>query len=70
MFQVCALNFVFVLILVIMINSRRNVQICTANTIAAIIALLMVAKMLYQIQYIDHNNWNVNCTVNTNIRNR
>ncbi|XP_017766739.1 PREDICTED: piezo-type mechanosensitive ion channel component isoform X2 [Eufriesea mexicana] len=63
--DVCALNFVFVLILVIMINSRRNVQICTANTIAAIIALLMVVKMLYQIQYIDHNNWNVNCTGHT-----
>lgn len=51
-----------------MINSRRNVQICTANTIAAIIAILMVVKMLYQIQYIDHNNWNINCTVNINIQ--
>ncbi|KAK1122195.1 hypothetical protein K0M31_009421 [Melipona bicolor] len=60
--DVCAINFVFVLITVVIINSRRNVQICTANTIAAVIALLMVAKMLYQIQYIDHNNWNVNCT--------
>ncbi|KAK9296007.1 hypothetical protein QLX08_009854 [Tetragonisca angustula] len=60
--DVCAINFVFVLITVIIINSRRNIQICTANTIAAVIALLMVVKMLYQIQYIDHNNWNVNCT--------
>ncbi|XP_076388823.1 piezo type mechanosensitive ion channel component isoform X5 [Megachile rotundata] len=62
--DVCAINIVFVVIVVIMINSRRNVQICTVNTIAAIIALLMVVKMLYQIQYIDHNNWNVNCTKN------
>lgn len=23
----------------------------------------MVAKMLYQIQNINHDNWNVNCTV-------
>lgn len=30
---------------------------------AAAIAVLMVCKMLYQIKYIDHNNWNVNCTV-------
>ncbi|XP_043514793.1 piezo-type mechanosensitive ion channel component isoform X5 [Frieseomelitta varia] len=60
--DVCAINFVFVLITVIIINSRSNIQICTANTIAAVIALLMVVKMLYQIQYIDHNNWNVNCT--------
>lgn len=33
------------------------------NIIAATIALLMVTKMLYQIKYIDHSNWNVNCTV-------
>ncbi|XP_076169043.1 piezo type mechanosensitive ion channel component isoform X2 [Ptiloglossa arizonensis] len=60
--DVCAINFVFVAIVVIMINAKRNIQVCTANVIAAIIAILMVAKMLYQIQYIDHNNWNVNCT--------
>ncbi|XP_076765205.1 piezo type mechanosensitive ion channel component isoform X3 [Xylocopa sonorina] len=60
--DVCAINLVFVVIVVIMVNSRRNVQICTVNVIAAVIAILMVVKMLYQIQYIDHNNWNVNCT--------
>lgn len=54
---------VFVVIVAIMINTRRHAQILTVNIIAAIIALLMVVKMLYQIQYIDHNNWNVNCTV-------
>lgn len=30
---------------------------------AVIISLLTVTKMLYQIQYINHDNWNVNCTV-------
>ncbi|XP_054011749.1 piezo-type mechanosensitive ion channel component isoform X2 [Hylaeus anthracinus] len=68
--DVCAINFVFVAITVIMINARRNVQVCTVNVIAAIIALLMVVKMLYQIQYIDHNNWNVNCTRPTDDTNR
>jgi len=34
---------------------------------AAIISLLVVAKMLYQIQYINHDNWNVNCTVKIKI---
>lgn len=24
----------------------------------------MVGKMLYQIQYINHSNWDINCTVN------
>lgn len=50
-----------------MINFRRNVQICTVNIIAAIIGILMVGKMLYQIQYINHSNWNINCTVSMNI---
>ncbi|XP_015433608.1 PREDICTED: piezo-type mechanosensitive ion channel component [Dufourea novaeangliae] len=64
--DVCAINFVFVVIVAIMINAKRNIQIFTVNMIAAVIAFLMVAKMLYQIQYIDHNNWNVNCTSHVN----
>lgn len=32
----------------------------------AIISLLMITKMLYQIQYINHDKWNVNCTVSLN----
>lgn len=62
-FQVCAINLIFVLISVIMINFRRSVQICTVNIVAAIIGILMVGKMLYQIQYINHSNWDINCTV-------
>ncbi|XP_078033569.1 piezo type mechanosensitive ion channel component isoform X1 [Augochlora pura] len=66
--DVCAINLVFVVIIAIMLNTKRNVQIMTANIIAAIIAFLMVLKMLYQIQYIDPNNWNVNCTRPTDDR--
>nr|XP_050856685.1 piezo-type mechanosensitive ion channel component isoform X7 [Vespula vulgaris] len=67
--DVCAINFLFVLAIVIVINFNRNIQIMSINIIVAIIALLMVTKMLYQIKYIDHSNWNVNCTreVNENI---
>ncbi|XP_043493596.1 piezo-type mechanosensitive ion channel component isoform X2 [Polistes fuscatus] len=60
--DVCAINFLFVLAVVIVINFNRNIQIMSINVIAAVIALLMVTKMLYQIKYINHNNWNVNCT--------
>ncbi|XP_043794747.1 piezo-type mechanosensitive ion channel component isoform X2 [Apis laboriosa] len=61
--DVCAINLIFVLISVIMINFRRNIQICTVNIVAAIIGILMVGKMLYQIQYINHSNWDINCTI-------
>ncbi|XP_043467300.1 piezo-type mechanosensitive ion channel component isoform X5 [Leptopilina heterotoma] len=62
--DVCAINFVFVVVLVIVINFRRNIQIMSINIIAAVIALLMVIKMLYQIEYVHHENWNVNCSKN------
>lgn len=52
-----------------MINFNRNVQIRAINMLAAIISLLMVTKMLYQIKYINHENWDVNCTVRC-VRNR
>ncbi|XP_046824974.1 piezo-type mechanosensitive ion channel component isoform X4 [Vespa crabro] len=64
--DVCAINLLFVLAIVVIINFNRNIQIMSINVIAAIIALLMVIKMLYQIKYIDHNNWNVNCTKEVN----
>ncbi|XP_051158273.1 piezo-type mechanosensitive ion channel component-like isoform X4 [Leptopilina boulardi] len=62
--DVCAINFIFVVVLVIVINFRRNIQIMSINIISAVIALLMVIKMLYQIEYVHHENWNVNCTRN------
>ncbi|XP_048509324.1 piezo-type mechanosensitive ion channel component isoform X2 [Athalia rosae] len=60
--EVCAIHSLFVVAIVIIINFRRGVQIVAIKTMAAAIAILMVVKMLYQIEYIDHNNWNVNCT--------
>ncbi|KAM0736630.1 Piezo-type mechanosensitive ion channel component 1 [Formica fusca] len=60
--DVCAINFFFIVAVVVMINFKRNIQINAINIMAAIISLLTVTKMLYQIQYINHDNWNVNCT--------
>ncbi|XP_011693697.1 PREDICTED: piezo-type mechanosensitive ion channel component 2-like [Wasmannia auropunctata] len=60
--DVCAINFFFIAAVVIVINFERNIQIKSINAMAAIVSLLMVTKMLYQIQYINHKNWNVNCT--------
>ncbi|XP_071635421.1 piezo-type mechanosensitive ion channel component isoform X5 [Temnothorax longispinosus] len=61
--DVCAINFVFIVAVVIMINFKRNIQINSINVMAAIVSLLIVTKMLYQIKYINHDNWNVNCTI-------
>ncbi|XP_032683429.1 piezo-type mechanosensitive ion channel component isoform X2 [Odontomachus brunneus] len=61
-YDVCAINFFFIAAIVIIINFNRNIQTTAINVMAAIISLLMVTKMLYQIKYINHENWNVNCT--------
>ncbi|XP_025161461.1 piezo-type mechanosensitive ion channel component isoform X6 [Harpegnathos saltator] len=63
-YDVCAINFLFIIAVVIMINLHRNIQVTAINVMATIISLLIVTKMLYQIKYINHENWNVNCTGN------
>ncbi|XP_043288582.1 piezo-type mechanosensitive ion channel component isoform X3 [Venturia canescens] len=60
--DVCAINLFFVIAVVVAINFQRSVQITSINAMAGIIAILMVAKMLYQIEYIVHENWDVNCS--------
>ncbi|XP_057329611.1 piezo-type mechanosensitive ion channel component isoform X5 [Microplitis mediator] len=60
--DVCAINLIFVTAIVIIINFKRSIQIIGINSMSVAIALLMVTKMLYQIQYIDPTNFNVNCT--------
>ena len=64
-FQVCAINFFFVVAVVISINFQRSFQILAIHVMTVAVAVLMVIKMLYQIKYIDHKNWDVNCTVST-----
>ncbi|CAB0040178.1 unnamed protein product [Trichogramma brassicae] len=61
-FQVCAINFFFVLTIAVAINLRRSTQILVINTLATAVAVLMVIKMLYQIDYIKHKDWDRNCT--------
>ena len=61
--QVCAINFFFILTIAIAINFRRTAQILVINVMATAVAVLMVIKMLYQIDYIKHEDWDRNCTV-------
>ncbi|XP_016841730.1 piezo-type mechanosensitive ion channel component isoform X3 [Nasonia vitripennis] len=60
--DVCAINFFFILTIAISINFRRTAQIMVINVMATAVAVLMVIKMLYQIDYIKHDEWNRNCT--------
>ncbi|XP_046586932.1 piezo-type mechanosensitive ion channel component isoform X2 [Neodiprion lecontei] len=62
--DVCAIHFLFVLTIVIAINLRQSIQIAAIKVMTATIAVLMVIKMLYQIEYISHNSYDRNCTNN------
>ncbi|KAK0162943.1 hypothetical protein PV327_006669 [Microctonus hyperodae] len=60
--DVCAINFIFVIVIVVTINFKKSIQIIAINSMAVAIAILLVIKMLYQIQYIEHSSADVNCT--------
>ncbi|XP_015127425.1 piezo-type mechanosensitive ion channel component isoform X5 [Diachasma alloeum] len=60
--DVCAINLFFVIAIAVVMNFKRSMQIMAINGMAVAVAILMVAKMLYQIKYINHYNWDVNCT--------
>ncbi|XP_058794046.1 piezo-type mechanosensitive ion channel component isoform X2 [Phymastichus coffea] len=60
--DVCAINFFFMLTVAVGINFRRSLQIVVINFMAMTIAVLMVIKMLYQIEYIHHHRYDTNCT--------
>lgn len=45
------------------VNLNRFMQILAIKTMTVAIAILIVTKMLYQIDNIHHELWDVNCTV-------
>ncbi|XP_023248310.1 piezo-type mechanosensitive ion channel component isoform X2 [Copidosoma floridanum] len=59
--DICAINVFFIVTVTITISFRRRAQIMVINTMASVIAILVVVKMLYQIDYIKHENWNRDC---------
>ncbi|KAK0083674.1 hypothetical protein PV325_008424 [Microctonus aethiopoides] len=61
--DVCAINLIFVIAIVVIINFKKSIQIIAINSMAVVIAILLVIKMLYQIQYIEHSSADVNCTI-------
>lgn len=48
---------------VVAINLNRFMQILVIKTMSVAIAILMITKMLYQIEFFKHDLWHVNCTV-------
>ena len=62
--QSCALHFIlFVLVICGISVSSTSVQKLITHIISICISGLLLAKMIYQIDYIRHDEWESNCTI-------
>ncbi|XP_054282904.1 piezo-type mechanosensitive ion channel component isoform X3 [Macrosteles quadrilineatus] len=61
-YDVCALHFVFVLLAVVSLTFGSNIQTVVTHIISVLVSILLLSKMIYQIEYIKHENWQVNCS--------
>lgn len=61
--EVSFLHLLLIIMASIAVTSRTYVQSVFTRCISLIIGVLLILKMIYQIQYIDQNRYNVNCNV-------
>lgn len=62
-FQVCVLHIGFAFLAVIAVVSRMKVQIFISRVISVQMSILLLAKMIYQVDYINHKNYDAICDV-------
>ncbi|XP_075212450.1 piezo type mechanosensitive ion channel component isoform X3 [Lycorma delicatula] len=65
-YDVCAMHFILVLLTVIALTFGSNVQTLSAHISSVLVSILLLAKMVYQIEYIDHSRWDVSCNTTGN----
>lgn len=65
----CALYFMIVVIISLAFTFGRPMQLFGIYLSSLLVSVLLLARMIYQIQYITPDNWNVNCTVSVFIKN-
>ncbi|XP_030761127.1 piezo-type mechanosensitive ion channel component isoform X3 [Sitophilus oryzae] len=57
----CALYFILILLIPASLTLGRPVQLFTIYSSSILVSLFLLARMLYQIKYIDPGIWNVTC---------
>ncbi|XP_067624224.1 piezo-type mechanosensitive ion channel component isoform X3 [Eurosta solidaginis] len=60
--QVCILNVIFVALCVLGCISRTSIQIFISRIISFVVSIIILTKMIYQIGYINHEDYNVTCS--------
>lgn len=59
--EVCVLHIVFVGFCVLGATSRKAIQVVISRIISFIVTIIVLSKMIYQIEYLDHSKNNVTC---------
>lgn len=61
--EVSAIHIAIIALTVIAVTSRTNSQTIYSGLISLTISTMFILKMIYQIEYIPQNSYDVNCTV-------
>lgn len=62
----CVIHVLFVVLTVIGALTRTNKQIFMSRVLSVIVGVFLLSKMIYQVTYIDHGQFNVTCVNTTN----
>lgn len=60
-------NLGYVFLAVLALRAKSEVQVLITRVASMISAILLISTMIYQVDYIDHNNYEANCTVRNNL---
>ncbi|XP_017023915.1 piezo-type mechanosensitive ion channel component isoform X5 [Drosophila kikkawai] len=67
--EVCVLHIIFVGFCVLGATSRKAIQVVISRLISFIVTIIVLSKMIYQIEYLDHTQYNVTCSDNRTANN-
>ncbi|XP_039478970.1 piezo-type mechanosensitive ion channel component isoform X9 [Drosophila santomea] len=67
--EVCVLHIIFVGFCVLGATSRKAVQVVISRLISFIVTIIVLSKMIYQIEYLSHSQHNVVCSDNRTANN-
>ena len=59
----CAIYLILVVLVVLACTLGRAVQMFAIYSSSVIVSIMLLARMIYQIEYIEPSNWNVTCEV-------
>lgn len=65
--EVSVIHILIIVLVAASATSKSQMQSIMTRVISLVIGILLILKMIYQIEYIDHSNSNVLCEVSSTI---